>query len=52
MLCPDESVHIVIYEGPYLLIFGSQDEFDEPGVISKEGVAEPENVIIGAARLR
>ena len=52
MLGPDESVHVVIYEPAYLFIFGRQDKFDEPGVIGKESVAEPENIIIGAARLR
>jgi len=34
------------------LIFGGQDELDEPGVIGKDGIAEPEGIILRVIRLR
>ncbi len=52
MLGPNESVHVVIHERAYLLIFGGQDELDEPGVIGKDGIAEPEGIILRVVRLR
>ncbi len=51
MLGPNESVHVIIHERAYFLIFGGQDELYEPRMIGKEGIAEPENVIIWAVRL-
>jgi hypothetical protein len=52
MLGPNESVHVIIQESANFVIFGRQYEFDKPGVIGKEGIAEPEDVIIRAALLR
>jgi hypothetical protein len=52
MLGPNESVHVIVYERAYFLIFGRQDELDEPGVVGEEGITEPEYVIIWTACLR
>lgn len=34
------------------MISWRQDEFDEPCVVGKDGIAEPEDVIVRAALLR
>jgi hypothetical protein len=52
MLGPNESVYVIIQESAYFAIIGRQDELDEPGVIGKDGIAEPEDVIIRAALFR
>lgn len=51
MLHPNDSMHIIIKERAYILISRRQDELHEPGVIGKDGIADPVDKITWFVRL-